>query len=79
MELQLQQLTGEILVEQTLNKFDNAGDHMSTRCFRQTGQLTIYNVRVSHLNAKQYQNVETRKTHEINVKRKCHKKRVPNI
>ena len=37
-------LTREKLVEQTLNKFDKAKDHISTRCFWQTGQLTIYNV-----------------------------------
>ena len=37
-------LTREKLVEQTLNKSDNARDHISTRCFWQTGQLAIYNV-----------------------------------
>ena len=66
---QLQQLTGGNLVWQAVQKFNTVRYHISARFLWQTGQLRIYNVKVSHLNANQYENAGTRKS---NVKRKCH-------
>lgn len=57
------QLTGENLVWQVLQKFNTVRDHIIARLLWQTGQLGICNVKVSHLNADQYENAGTRKSH----------------
>ena len=69
-EPQLQQLSGELLNERTANKQNDARVDISARGFWQAGQQAFYYVRVFYSNAKRYQNVEIKKSYELNEKEK---------